>query len=60
MAQAVKLLIALAILFTYGLQYFVPLEIMCTGLRPLFSHKYVAVGESIFRVFMALLTSKSH
>ncbi|XP_011309372.1 proton-coupled amino acid transporter 3 [Fopius arisanus] len=56
MAQVVKILIALAILFTYALQFFVPLEIMCSSVRPRFSHRFAAVGESCFRTFMGLLT----
>ncbi|KAK0178851.1 hypothetical protein PV327_007698 [Microctonus hyperodae] len=55
-AQAAKLLIALAILFTYGLQFFVPLEIMSNAIRPRFSHKFAGIGETIFRVFMVFLT----
>lgn len=54
--QMVKILIALAILFTYGLQFFVPLEIMCSALRPHYSHNFATIGESCFRILMALLT----
>ncbi|XP_063975258.1 proton-coupled amino acid transporter-like protein pathetic isoform X2 [Diachasmimorpha longicaudata] len=56
MAQVVKILIALAILFTYALQYFVPLEIMCASVRPRFSHRFVGIGETCFRTFMGLVT----
>ncbi|XP_034950447.1 proton-coupled amino acid transporter-like protein pathetic [Chelonus insularis] len=56
LGQSVKVIIALAILFTYGLQYFVPLDIMSTLVRARLSHRFSGVGETVFRVFMALLT----
>lgn len=58
LAQAVKLLIAVAVLFTYGLQYFVPLEIIWNAIKHLFSHKYEAIGETLMRVGMVMLTGK--
>ncbi|XP_012216315.1 proton-coupled amino acid transporter-like protein pathetic [Linepithema humile] len=56
LAQAVKLLIAAAVLFTYGLQYFVPLEIIWNAIKHMFSHKYEAVGETFMRIGMVMLT----
>ncbi|XP_034187798.2 proton-coupled amino acid transporter-like protein pathetic [Osmia lignaria lignaria] len=56
LGQVVKLLIALAVLFTYGLQYYVPLEIMWKGLKDKCSHKYQGVCETLLRIVMALLT----
>lgn len=53
-----KLLIALAVLFTYGLQYFVALEIMWGSIKDKFSHKFQGLGETLFRAFMVLLTGK--
>lgn len=58
MAQVVKILIAAAVLFTYGLQYFVPLEIMWDSIKHMFSHRYAAIGETIMRVVMVLVTGK--
>ncbi|KAK2589151.1 hypothetical protein KPH14_001969 [Odynerus spinipes] len=54
--QAVKLLIGLAVLFTYGLQLFVPLEIMWNSIRTKFSHKYEALAETTLRTLIVLLT----
>ncbi|XP_011634322.1 proton-coupled amino acid transporter-like protein pathetic isoform X1 [Pogonomyrmex barbatus] len=56
LAQAVKLLIAAAVLFTYGLQYFVPLEIIWNSMKHRFSHKYAAIGETVMRICMVMLT----
>lgn len=56
LAQVVKILIAAAVLFTYGLQYFVPLEIMWDSIKHMFSHRYAAIGETIMRVVMVLVT----
>ncbi|EZA61065.1 hypothetical protein DMN91_004723 [Ooceraea biroi] len=56
LAQVVKILIAAAVLFTYGLQYFVALEIICNSAKHIFSHKYAAVGETAVRVVMVLVT----
>jgi proton-coupled amino acid transporter len=58
LAQVVKILIAAAVLFTYGLQYFVPLEIMWSSIKHIFSHKYAAIGETVMRVIMVLVTGK--
>ncbi|XP_076673489.1 proton-coupled amino acid transporter-like protein pathetic isoform X2 [Andrena cerasifolii] len=56
LGQVVKLLIALAVLFTYGLQYFVALEIMWSSIKDKFSHKFQGLCETLFRAFMVLLT----
>ncbi|XP_014478516.1 PREDICTED: proton-coupled amino acid transporter 1 [Dinoponera quadriceps] len=53
---SVKILIALAVLFTYGLQFFVSLEIMWNAIKPLISHKYQAMGETLMRISMVMLT----
>lgn len=55
-AQIVKILIALAIILTYGLQYFVPLEIIWNSIKHKFSHKWEVCGETIMRILMVLLT----
>ncbi|XP_020287062.1 proton-coupled amino acid transporter-like protein pathetic [Pseudomyrmex gracilis] len=56
LGQTVKLLIAVAVLFTYGLQYFVPLEIMWNGMKHWFSHKYATIGETTMRINMVMFT----
>lgn len=53
-----KLLIAAAVLFTYGLQYFVPLEILWNAIKPMFSHKYAAISETMMRIGMVMITGK--
>ncbi|EGI61589.1 Proton-coupled amino acid transporter 4 [Acromyrmex echinatior] len=55
-AQVVKALIALAVLFTYGLQLFVPLEIMWNSIKHLFNHKFLALGETVMRICIVMLT----
>ncbi|XP_031834494.1 proton-coupled amino acid transporter-like protein pathetic isoform X2 [Nomia melanderi] len=56
LGQVVKILIALAVLFTYGLQYFVPMEIMWTSIKDKCSHKYHGICETLMRIFMVLFT----
>ncbi|XP_029175813.1 proton-coupled amino acid transporter-like protein pathetic isoform X1 [Nylanderia fulva] len=56
LAQVVKLLIAAAVLFTYGLQFFVPLEIICNSVRHLFSHRFATIGETLVRMGIVMLT----
>lgn len=56
LAQVVKLLIAAAVLFTYGLQYFVPLEIICNSIKPLSNHNYAVMTETLVRLGMVMLT----
>ncbi|KYQ58088.1 Proton-coupled amino acid transporter 4 [Trachymyrmex zeteki] len=55
-AQVVKALIAAAVLFTYGLQLFVPLEIMWNSIKHLFNHKFLALGETVMRICIVILT----
>ncbi|XP_066598221.1 proton-coupled amino acid transporter-like protein pathetic [Prorops nasuta] len=56
LGQAVNLLIALSVLFTYGLQFFVPLQIIWDSIKHMFSHKYEGLAETIMRIFMVLMT----
>ncbi|XP_043254423.1 proton-coupled amino acid transporter-like protein pathetic [Colletes gigas] len=56
LGQAVKILIAIAVLFTYGLQYFVPLDIIWHSLKEQCSHKYQGICQIIVRVAMVLFT----
>ncbi|XP_003703905.1 proton-coupled amino acid transporter-like protein pathetic [Megachile rotundata] len=56
MGQLAKLLIALAVLFTYGLQYFVSLDIIWGSLKEKCSHKYQTLCETLLRITMVLLT----
>ncbi|XP_072765915.1 proton-coupled amino acid transporter-like protein pathetic [Anoplolepis gracilipes] len=56
LAQIVKLLIAGAVLFTYGLQFFVPLEIIWNSIKHMFSHKYAVIGETMMRIGMVMIT----
>ncbi|XP_011251612.1 proton-coupled amino acid transporter-like protein pathetic [Camponotus floridanus] len=57
LGQVVKLLIAAAVLFTYGLQYFVPLEIICNSIKPLiFNHNYAVMTETLVRLGMVIIT----
>ncbi|XP_011705830.1 PREDICTED: proton-coupled amino acid transporter 2-like [Wasmannia auropunctata] len=56
LAQVVKVLIAAAVLFTYGLQLFVPLDIIWNSMKHLFSHKYAAIGETVMRICIVMLT----
>lgn len=58
LGQTVTLLIAAAVLFTYGLQYFVPLEIIWNAIKHLFSHKYAIIAETAMRIIMVMLTGK--
>lgn len=59
LGQVVKLCLALAVLFTYGLQYFVPLDIMWTSLKEKCSHKYQGICQTALRVVMVLVTGKT-
>lgn len=56
LGQTVKILIAVAVLFTYGLQYFVPMEIMWASIKDKCSHKYQVLCETLLRAFMVLFT----
>ncbi|XP_034935092.1 proton-coupled amino acid transporter-like protein pathetic isoform X2 [Chelonus insularis] len=60
LAQSVKIMIALAIFFTYGLQFYVPMEIIWKnlkhyfGARKLYAEYLVRIGLVIFTVSMAI------
>ncbi|GLH07338.1 Glutamate transporter polyphemus [Gryllus bimaculatus] len=55
LAQSVKLMIAVAIFFTYGLQFYVPMEIIWKSMKHLFgSHKLAA--EYSVRIVLVLAT----
>ncbi|KOX75035.1 Proton-coupled amino acid transporter 4 [Melipona quadrifasciata] len=54
--QLVKLLIALAVLFTYGLQLFVPLDIVLKVVKERCSYKYQNMADILLRVGMAMFT----
>ncbi|KAJ8674702.1 hypothetical protein QAD02_010488 [Eretmocerus hayati] len=56
LGQAVKILISFAITLTYGLQFFVPLEIIWNTIESKFSHSWKFAGETIMRVLMVLAT----
>lgn len=58
LGQAVKVLIGVAILFTYGLQFFVPLKIIWDSIKDRFSHKWAGYGETLMRFLMVMLTGK--
>lgn len=49
MAQSVKLSIAIAILFTYSLQFYVPMEIIMNSVRGTFSESKQNIAENIIR-----------
>ncbi|XP_008216697.1 proton-coupled amino acid transporter-like protein pathetic [Nasonia vitripennis] len=56
LAQVVNILIALAVILTYGLQFFVPLEIIWNSIKHKFSHRWEVLGETVMRILMVLLT----
>lgn len=56
LGQAVKLLIALAVLFTYGLQLFVPMDIMWRAVKEKCSHKYQGLCHTIMRICISIFT----
>ncbi|CAB0040353.1 unnamed protein product [Trichogramma brassicae] len=56
LGQLVQFLISIAILLTYGLQFFVPLEIIWSSIKHKFSHRWEVLGETVMRIFMVLLT----
>lgn len=53
--QSVKMMIALAILITYSLQFYVPVEIMWKNLKKNFPEKE-RLMEFVFRLFLSSLT----
>ncbi|XP_006562695.1 proton-coupled amino acid transporter-like protein pathetic [Apis mellifera] len=56
LGQAVKLLIALAVLFTYGLQLFVPMDIMWRAVKEKCSHKYQGLCHTVMRICISIFT----
>ncbi|KOC59052.1 Proton-coupled amino acid transporter 4, partial [Habropoda laboriosa] len=56
LGQAVKMLIALAVLFTYGLQCFVPLDIIWNSMKDKCSHKYQGLCQIMLRICTVLFT----
>ncbi|XP_078045238.1 proton-coupled amino acid transporter-like protein pathetic [Augochlora pura] len=56
LGQAVKILIAIAVLFTYGLQYFVPMQIMWASIQEKCSHRYQGLCETLLRIVMVVFT----
>lgn len=57
LAQSVKVMIAVAIFFTYGLQFYVPMEIIWKSIGHRFgAHKLAA--EYIVRVVLVLATGE--
>ncbi|PBC30418.1 Proton-coupled amino acid transporter [Apis cerana cerana] len=58
LGQAVKLLIALAVLFTYGLQLFVPMDIMWRAVKEKCSHKYQGLCHTVMRIGISIFTMR--
>ncbi|XP_006614716.1 proton-coupled amino acid transporter-like protein pathetic [Apis dorsata] len=56
LGQVVKLLIALAVLFTYGLQLFVPMDIMWRAVKEKCSHKYQGLCHTVMRICISIFT----
>ncbi|XP_003694667.1 proton-coupled amino acid transporter-like protein pathetic [Apis florea] len=56
LGQAVKLLIALAVLFTYGLQLFVPMDIIWKAVKEKCSHKYQGLCHTLMRICICIFT----
>lgn len=55
LAQSVKLMIAIAIFFTYGLQFYVPMEIIWKNIKHRFGSKKLT-AEYIVRVILVVFT----
>ncbi|XP_014211868.1 proton-coupled amino acid transporter-like protein pathetic isoform X2 [Copidosoma floridanum] len=55
LAQAVKIMIAAAIFFTYGLQFYVPMEIIWKNIRHLFSGEKM-IAEYVIRIILVTFT----
>lgn len=53
-------MIALAVILTYGLQFFVPLEIIWNSIKHKFSHRWEVFGETVMRILMVLLTGNGN
>ncbi|XP_069692152.1 proton-coupled amino acid transporter-like protein CG1139 isoform X2 [Periplaneta americana] len=56
LAQVVKLLYAAAILFSYGLQYYIPTSIAWPNIKPMFRESFQYTAEMIFRVVVCCIT----
>lgn len=55
LAQSVKLMIAIAIFLTYGLQFYVPMEIIWKNLKQYFGSRKLA-GEYLVRIVLVIFT----
>lgn len=58
LAQSVKVLVALSILFTYGLQFLVPSEIVWKKISPKINEAHHNIGYYIMRGLMILGTGE--
>ena len=58
LAQSVKFMIAIGVLLTYALQFYIPIKIMLPGIkfRFAFAKKHKILSEMVFRTFMVILT----
>ncbi|XP_015590129.1 proton-coupled amino acid transporter-like protein pathetic [Cephus cinctus] len=55
-AQMVKMLMGLVILYTYGLQFYVPTEIIKNGVQGYFSARYKSIVQTCIRFLLVLCT----
>ncbi|XP_033230584.1 proton-coupled amino acid transporter-like protein pathetic isoform X2 [Belonocnema kinseyi] len=55
LAQSVKIMIAVAIFLTYGLQFYVPMEIIWKNLKQYFGSRKLA-GEYLVRIALVIMT----
>lgn len=61
MAQSVRLMMALAIFLSYGLQFYVPMNIMGPWFRNLFTGEYAQnLSDSALRIGLIIFTCKLH
>ncbi|CAD7081916.1 unnamed protein product [Hermetia illucens] len=56
LAQSVKLMIAIAIFFTYALQFYVPMEIIWKNIKGNFQDQYKNIIEYSLRIFLVIAT----
>jgi hypothetical protein len=59
-AQAVKVLYAVAILFSYGLQFYIPTSIAWPDMQRRVPKGYEQVAQTAFRVVTIICTGKNH